>query len=172
MIPLALAQHDRASGTDDALARPMGRVQDVLPGLGAAEPARLAAGRAAVGRTLPDPHLRGLTGATVLAITRPAAGAAHAAVEPRMPTGREVLEAGDVLALAGTREAVDAARALLAAGAAGGSGGREELQPGDAGDDQPDAEQPGRGGRLAEQHDPEHRRADGADAGPHGVGGA
>jgi CPA2 family monovalent cation:H+ antiporter-2 len=172
VIALALAQHDRASGSDDELARAMGRVNDVLPGLGAPEPARLAAGSAAVGRTLRELDLRGLTGATVLAITRPAAGA-HGAVEPRMPTGREVLEAGDVLALAGTREAVDAARALLAAGAAAaGSARREQLEPGDARHDERDAEQPGGRGRLAEQGDPEHRGPDGADPGPHGVRGA
>jgi CPA2 family monovalent cation:H+ antiporter-2 len=110
VIALALAQHDRVLGSDDELARAMARVSDVLPGLGAPEPARLGAASPAVGRTLRELDLRGVTGATVLAITRPAGGA----VEPRLPTGREVLEAGDVLALAGTREAVDAARALLA----------------------------------------------------------
>jgi CPA2 family monovalent cation:H+ antiporter-2 len=88
----------------------MARVREVLPGLGAPEPARLAAGSAAIGRTLRELDLRGVTGATVLAITRPAGGG----FEPRLPTGREVLVAGDVLALAGTSEAVEAARALLA----------------------------------------------------------
>jgi CPA2 family monovalent cation:H+ antiporter-2 len=110
VIALALAQHDRASGTEDDLARAMARVREVLPGLGAPEPARLAAGSAAIGRTLRELDLRGVTGATVLAITRPAGGG----FEPRLPTGREVLVAGDVLALAGTSEAVEAARALLA----------------------------------------------------------
>jgi CPA2 family monovalent cation:H+ antiporter-2 len=121
VIALALAQHDRVLGSDDELARAMARVSDVLPGLGAPEPARLGAASPAVGRTLRELDLRGVTGATVLAITRPAGGA----VEPRLPTGREVLEAGDVLALAGTREAVDAARALLAGGDdPGGARGR------------------------------------------------
>jgi CPA2 family monovalent cation:H+ antiporter-2 len=113
VIALALAQHDRVSGTESELARTMHHVSQMLPGLGAPEHARLGPGSAAVGRTLRELDLRGVTGATVLAITRPAA----AALAPRMPTGREVLEVGDVLALAGTREAVDAARALLAAGA-------------------------------------------------------
>jgi CPA2 family monovalent cation:H+ antiporter-2 len=111
VIALALAQHDRALAGDDELARAMARVSDVLPGLGAPEPARLGAGSPAVGRTLRDLDLRGVTGATVLAIARPAGGD----LEPRLPTGREVLAAGDVLALAGTRAAVDAARALLGA---------------------------------------------------------
>jgi CPA2 family monovalent cation:H+ antiporter-2 len=117
VIALALAQHDRARASDDELARAMARVSDVLPGLGAPEPARLGAGSPAVGRTLRELDLRGVTGATVLAITRPAGGG----LEPRLPTGREVLEAGDVLALAGTRAAVDAAREFLAPAGAGGA---------------------------------------------------
>jgi hypothetical protein len=78
VIALALAQHDRARGTDDELAAAMARVSDVLPGLGAPEPARLAAGSAAVGRTLRELDLRGVTGATVLAITRPEGGSSRA----------------------------------------------------------------------------------------------
>lgn len=113
VIALALAQHDRARGTDAEVARAMARIGDVLPGLGAPEPARLDPGSPAVGRTLRDLDLRVVTGATVLAIARPAA-AASGDVEASLPTGREVLAAGDVLALAGTREAVDAARTLLA----------------------------------------------------------
>ena len=175
VIALALAQHDRARGTDDELAAAMARVSDVLPGLGAPEPARLAPGSAAVGRTLRELDLRGVTGATVLAITRPEGGA----LEPRLPTGREVLAAGDVLALAGTREAVDAARRLLAGGDDPGGGARprasarrEHLEPDDAGDDQADAAEPQRGGRLAEEDDAEHRRAHRPDPRPHRVGGA
>jgi hypothetical protein len=37
-----------------------------------------------------------------------------------MPTGHELLQAGDVLALAGTREAVQAAKSLLGGGASDG----------------------------------------------------
>jgi CPA2 family monovalent cation:H+ antiporter-2 len=59
-----------------------------------------------VGRTLAELDLRGLTGATVLAITR-RAGAVL------VPTASETLEPGDVLALAGTEEAIAAAQALL-----------------------------------------------------------
>jgi CPA2 family monovalent cation:H+ antiporter-2 len=117
VIAMALAQHDRASGSDADLEGAMARVREVLPGLGAPEPARLAPGSPAVGRTLRELDLRGVTGATVLAITRPAAVGGEGVdqgPEPRLPTGREVLAAGDVLALAGTQEAVDAARALLA----------------------------------------------------------
>jgi CPA2 family monovalent cation:H+ antiporter-2 len=59
-----------------------------------------------VHRTLAELNLRGLTGATVLAITR------HG--EPVMiPTGHEVLRDGDVLAIAGSHEAITAAVNLL-----------------------------------------------------------
>jgi CPA2 family monovalent cation:H+ antiporter-2 len=61
-----------------------------------------------VGKTLAQIELRGLTGATVLAIQR---GDRSVLV----PSGHERLEAGDVLAIAGTRDAVEAAKTLLAA---------------------------------------------------------
>jgi CPA2 family monovalent cation:H+ antiporter-2 len=61
----------------------------------------------AVGKTLAELNLRGLTGATVLAIHR---GEENVSV----PTAWEVLRAGDVLALAGTHAAVEAAKGLLA----------------------------------------------------------
>ncbi|MFZ5477741.1 MAG: cation:proton antiporter [Myxococcota bacterium] len=67
---------------------------------------QLAPGDAAIGRTLVDLNLRSRTGATVLAITRKRG-------EAQVPHGREVLEAGDTLALAGTREAIEAAVAVL-----------------------------------------------------------
>ncbi len=67
---------------------------------------RIGPGDAAVGRTLIELNLRSRTGATVLAITGPEGQA-------QLPTGREVLRAGDVLALAGTREALEAASVLL-----------------------------------------------------------
>lgn len=116
LIVAALAQHlspgpDAAHGESAAvpeseLAPSLARVHDVLPGLGEPESMRLAPGSAAVNRTLADLDLRGLTGATVLAITRDG--------EPVLvPTGREVLRVGDVLAIAGTTEAVRAAREIL-----------------------------------------------------------
>ena len=62
----------------------------------------------AVGKTLAELNVRGLTGATVLAVTRQ-----DGAVT--IPTAHEVLREGDRLALAGTREAVEAAQRLLGA---------------------------------------------------------
>ena len=58
------------------------------------------------GRTLRDLQLRSLTGAVVLAITR-------GDENVLLPVGRERLLAGDVLALAGTADALRDATALL-----------------------------------------------------------
>ncbi len=78
----------------------------MFPGLG--EPVTVAVphGALSVGRTIASLSIRGVTGATVLAIAR-----ANGAVMGPGPS--EVLHAGDVLALAGTGDAVEAARALL-----------------------------------------------------------
>jgi CPA2 family monovalent cation:H+ antiporter-2 len=91
------------------------QVRAVLPGLGDPTPVRLDERSHALGKTLAELNLRGITGATVLAITRLEGGLL-------VPTAKETLRAGDVLALAGTGEAVEAARALLS-----GSGERAAL---------------------------------------------
>jgi monovalent cation:H+ antiporter-2, CPA2 family len=78
----------------------------VLTGLGTPVPIELAPGSPAIGKTLAQIKLRGLTGATVLAIQR-----GDAAV--LIPDGQEKLLAGDVLAVAGSNDAVEAARNLL-----------------------------------------------------------
>jgi monovalent cation:H+ antiporter-2, CPA2 family len=80
----------------------------LLPGLGNAEAVRIDPASSAVGRTLRDIDLRGLTGATVIAIDREPADVLY-------PTADEVLRAGDAVVLTGTPEAVRAARELLAA---------------------------------------------------------
>jgi len=80
----------------------------VLAGLGSPVPVELRPGSAAEGKTLAEIELRGLTGATVLAIRR---GEKSVLV----PSGHERLQAGDVLAVAGTHDAVEAAKALLSA---------------------------------------------------------
>ncbi len=83
------------------------RVEELLPGIGALSPAVVTEGSRGAGHTLAELHLRGLTGATIVAIVRGG--------EPIInPSGHEHLDAGDVLALSGSHEAVDAARALLA----------------------------------------------------------
>jgi CPA2 family monovalent cation:H+ antiporter-2 len=58
-----------------------------------------------VGRTLADLALRGSTGATVLAIIHDGVGA--------IPDAHARLEAGDVLAISGSEEAIEAATRLL-----------------------------------------------------------
>ena len=66
----------------------------------------MSAESASVERTLAELNLRGLTGATVLAILR------HDE-QVLVPSGRERLRAGDVLAVAGSEEAIAAVRELL-----------------------------------------------------------
>jgi CPA2 family monovalent cation:H+ antiporter-2 len=84
------------------------QVRHILPGLGEPVAVRLEDKAPAVGKTLADLNLRGVTGATVLAITRGDQGVL-------VPTAQEVLQAGDILALAGTQEAILAAKAILGA---------------------------------------------------------
>jgi CPA2 family monovalent cation:H+ antiporter-2 len=80
----------------------------LIPGLGEPEIVELPATSPAVGKTLKTLNLRGLTGATVVAL-QPSGGA------PAMPTGDETLAVGDVVVLAGSSEAVRTARAMLGA---------------------------------------------------------
>jgi monovalent cation:H+ antiporter-2, CPA2 family len=84
----------------------MEHVQSFLPGLGEPVPLRVGSASPVAGRTLAEVNLRGLTGATVLAILR-----SHEQV--LAPHGSDALRAGDILAVAGTRESVDAARVLI-----------------------------------------------------------
>jgi CPA2 family monovalent cation:H+ antiporter-2 len=86
--------------------RVIDRVHALLPGLGEPTPVLLEAGSPAVSRTLAELNVRGLTGATVLAITRTGTGV-------MLPSAQERLQAGDMLAVAGTQEAVAAAIQLL-----------------------------------------------------------
>jgi CPA2 family monovalent cation:H+ antiporter-2 len=87
--------------------RALHRLHDMLPGLGDPSPLRIESGSSADGRTLAEVDLRGQTGAAVLAIIRDG--------QPvLMPGGTEVLRVGDVLAVVGSREAIDDTRLLLA----------------------------------------------------------
>ena len=100
-------QHRRAG--PGAAERSLRRAYELVPGLGEPVPVVIEAGSPYAGRTLGDTELRGRTGATVIAISR---GDDVVLV----PDGHEELRAGDVLALAGTSEAVEAARQVLARG--------------------------------------------------------
>lgn len=84
-------------------------VHALLPGIGEPIPFRLQAAYPAVGKSLAELNLRGLTGATALAIHR-------GDQDVLIPTAQEVLQAGDVLVLAGTHDAIEAAKAALAEG--------------------------------------------------------
>jgi CPA2 family monovalent cation:H+ antiporter-2 len=78
----------------------------LLSGLGTPTPLHLDATSPVVGRTLSEINLRGRTGATILAIGR---GETRVLV----PAGRDRLQAGDVLALAGSKEAIEDAKEIL-----------------------------------------------------------
>ena len=105
VIVAALEAQSRAASP--AAPPSLAQVGVLLPGLGLSVPVALAPRSLAVGRTLAQLDLRGLTGATALAIHRDSG-------DVLVPTAREVLRAGDVIALAGTEESVRAARELLA----------------------------------------------------------
>jgi len=103
----ALAAQSAAATTSAPVQPPSA----LLPGLGNATTVAITKGSPAVGRTLKQINLRGLTGATVIAIDREAADVIY-------PTGDEELRVGDALILTGTAEAVLAAEELIAAPAA------------------------------------------------------
>lgn len=81
-------------------------LRSMMPGMGEPTAFTVAAGASCIGRTLKELNLRGLTGATVLAIER---GNGDAVV----PSADDTLREHDVLVLTGTREAVHAACQLL-----------------------------------------------------------
>ena len=84
-------------------------VAAMLPGMGDPSALHLSPECHAAGRTLAELNVRGLTGASVVAIQRGEDSLIA-------PDGHAQLQAGDVLALAGTHEAVRAARELLLTG--------------------------------------------------------
>jgi CPA2 family monovalent cation:H+ antiporter-2 len=105
---LVSAMRHQMSITDvHAVPKPIANVEALLPGMGAPVGIVIGEHHLAAGRTLRDLNIRARTGAAVLAITR---GDEHLL----MPRGGDELRVGDVLALAGTREAVSAATNILA----------------------------------------------------------
>jgi CPA2 family monovalent cation:H+ antiporter-2 len=86
----------------------MQRVREALPGLGEPVSLRVPAESTASERTLAELNLRGLTGATVLAIVR-------RDQTVLVPSGHERVRTGDVLAVAGSEESIVAARELIEA---------------------------------------------------------
>jgi CPA2 family monovalent cation:H+ antiporter-2 len=81
-------------------------VNRLLPGLGAPVAIRIQEQSPSANKTLAQLNLRGRTGATVLAISRDGD-------QILVPPANERLRAGDLLALAGTQEAIAAARIAI-----------------------------------------------------------
>jgi CPA2 family monovalent cation:H+ antiporter-2 len=102
----ALAAQTSAHAAHEHPADPLEQARQLFPGLGAPVRFELPAGSSAVGHSLAQLELRAATGATVLAIVRGAAGIV-------VPDAHDPLRAGDLLAIAGTDEAIAAAIALL-----------------------------------------------------------
>ena len=105
-MKLAAQMAGNTEAKDESLQYDMKRVREALPGLGDPVSLRVAADSAATERTLAELNLRGVTGATVLAIVRRDATVL-------VPSGHERVLAGDVLAIAGSEEAIAAARELI-----------------------------------------------------------
>jgi CPA2 family monovalent cation:H+ antiporter-2 len=89
--------------------QPLAQIESVLPGFGGLVSVKVDAGANAVGKSLAQLNLRARTGATVLAISRGEGG--FATPEPHEP-----LRAGDVLAMAGSDEAIASARVTVTSG--------------------------------------------------------
>ena len=104
----ALRKQVEAKGVEED-ANTLRKIQRLVPGLGHMVPLRLGPGSFSVGRTLADLNVGSLTGATILVILR---GEGNAVI----PSGKDTLQSGDVLALAGTPDAVGAARKFLTLG--------------------------------------------------------
>jgi CPA2 family monovalent cation:H+ antiporter-2 len=89
--------------------RTLSGIYDLIPGLGQPVSMEVGPDDYAVGRSLSELDLRDTTDATVLVIVRPGESVI-------LPVGKEVLKAGDVLALAGAEAAVFKAKALWHSG--------------------------------------------------------
>lgn len=109
VIVAALTPQMSSDDDEENLFRTMEHVSVMLPGLGEPVPVKIDAASPAVNRTLAELNIRGKTGATILAITRRSESGAKVLV----PSGKEVLRVGDILALAGSQDSVAAAVELL-----------------------------------------------------------
>jgi CPA2 family monovalent cation:H+ antiporter-2 len=104
-VVAALGRYARA-GSPAPGTEALADVNRLLPGLGEPIAVRLDSMSGAVGQSLADLNLRGRSGATVLAISRNGEDIV-------VPAAGERLQAGDVLALAGSHDAIDTAKELL-----------------------------------------------------------
>lgn len=104
-VVAALGRYARA-GSPAPGTEALADVNRLLPGLGEPVAVRLDSTSAAVGQSLADLNLRGRSGATVLAISRNGEDIV-------VPAAGERLQSGDVLALAGSQDAIETAKELL-----------------------------------------------------------
>ena len=106
VIAAALSRR-MAEGSQGNVDDAMQRMHEMLPGLGEPVAMTVAGSSQAAGHTLAELDMRGVTGATVLALLR----GDERLISPR---GDTRLEQGDVIAVAGTHDAVAGARAMVA----------------------------------------------------------
>ncbi|MGN6104180.1 MAG: cation:proton antiporter domain-containing protein [Kofleriaceae bacterium] len=106
-------EHEHGGGPGEGVAGPaalpgdqLATARELLPGLGELARVEIPPDAAAAGRSLADLELRGATGATVLAIVRGEGGVS-------VPDAHEALHGGDILGIAGSQEAVEAATRIL-----------------------------------------------------------
>ena len=113
-----VAHRRRASDSEGAAAtitdaplreQTLSGIYDLIPGLGRPVSIEIGAEDYAAGRSLSELDVRDATDATVLVIVRGDASVI-------LPVGKEMLQPGDVLALAGAEDAVEKARSLLRSG--------------------------------------------------------
>ncbi|MDQ3673547.1 MAG: cation:proton antiporter [Gemmatimonadota bacterium] len=108
IIASALSQQMASTeGASDVANTRLEMANTMVPGLGEPVAIRVESDSLAAGRSLASLNLRGATGATVLAIRR-------GAEQIPNPLGREVIYAGDLLAVAGERDALAVAKGVLA----------------------------------------------------------
>jgi CPA2 family monovalent cation:H+ antiporter-2 len=112
MVVAMLAKQSRGEAgpivaPEHAEAEARNAVEQVMPWFGALHSVELERASEAVGRTLAELGLRGRTGATVVAIRRGS--------KVFVPAADEALQAGDVLALTGSEQAIRLAKLVLAA---------------------------------------------------------
>ncbi len=103
VLVAALAQQAQAGPSLPAETGPV--MQQIDVGLGRPLSIQLVDNSPGAGHSLAQLNLRGATGASVLAIIRDGVGT--------VPTASELLRVGDIVALSGTREAIEAARVLM-----------------------------------------------------------
>ncbi|HWA58047.1 MAG TPA: cation:proton antiporter [Gemmatimonadales bacterium] len=106
LAPAAAAVPEATSPTREHAASTLAPIYSMIPGLGEPVPCTVHPGDYADGRTLAELDLRDATDASVLVVVREG--------QPTiLPEGKERLRGGDILALAGSSDAVDLATKLL-----------------------------------------------------------